>query len=213
MAEAANVPIEFQRLHGMGEALYEAATRGSNTVVLRAYAPVGGHEDLLPYLVRRLLENGANTSFVHALLDENVPAPTSSPIRSAAWKGARPAPPHPTPRNVYGDRPNSMGVDLSSTAERERLVAAVQRLDGERLSAGPIVNGAVTAGGPRRSGGQSGRPCASPGRVARSHPQDIDAGLPLRPVGPARVGRGGRAGARAHPPRHGRLRSNATWTG
>jgi RHH-type proline utilization regulon transcriptional repressor/proline dehydrogenase/delta 1-pyrroline-5-carboxylate dehydrogenase len=74
MAEAANVAIEFQRLHGMGEALYEAAMRGSNSVVLRAYAPVGGHEDLLPYLVRRLLENGANTSFVHALLDENVPA-------------------------------------------------------------------------------------------------------------------------------------------
>jgi RHH-type proline utilization regulon transcriptional repressor/proline dehydrogenase/delta 1-pyrroline-5-carboxylate dehydrogenase len=73
MAKNAGVKIEHQRLHGMGEALYKAADDLYDGVVLRAYAPVGGHEDLLPYLVRRLLENGANTSFVHALLDERVP--------------------------------------------------------------------------------------------------------------------------------------------
>ena len=73
MATAHGVKIEHQRLHGMGEALYQAADALYGGVTLRAYAPVGGHEDLLPYLVRRLLENGANTSFVHALLDERVP--------------------------------------------------------------------------------------------------------------------------------------------
>lgn len=66
MAEQANVPIEHQRLHGMGEALYEAAEKTYGHLTLRAYAPVGGHEDLLPYLVRRLLENGANSSFAGA---------------------------------------------------------------------------------------------------------------------------------------------------
>ena len=140
MAEAEGVPIEFQRLHGMGEALYEAAMRGSNKVVLRAYAPVGGHEDLLPYLVRRLLENGANTSFVHALLDENVPAAdvVTDPISRVEGRPG-PHPRIPTPRNVYGDRPNSLGVDLASTPERERLQAAVRVLDGEWLRGHPIV--------------------------------------------------------------------------
>ncbi len=176
MAEAPGVPIEFQRLHGMGEALYEAAMRSSNSVVLRAYAPVGGHEDLLPYLVRRLLENGANTSFVHALLDENVPASevVSDPIRRVE---ARPGP-HPripTPRNVYGDRPNSLGVDLSSTPERQRLVAAVRKLDGERLGAAPIVAGKPGSAGPVL-------PVVSPadhgrllGEAREATPEDIDA--------------------------------------
>ena len=76
MARRARVKVEFQRLHGMGEALYRAADDLYDGVTVRAYAPVGGHEDLLPYLVRRLLENGANTSFVHALLDERVPPET-----------------------------------------------------------------------------------------------------------------------------------------
>src|SRR5690606_15972640 len=62
---------EFQRLHGMGGALYKAAGHERS---VRVYAPVGAHQDLLPYLVRRLLENGANTSFVHSFLDEDVPA-------------------------------------------------------------------------------------------------------------------------------------------
>jgi RHH-type proline utilization regulon transcriptional repressor/proline dehydrogenase/delta 1-pyrroline-5-carboxylate dehydrogenase len=110
LAERRNVQIEFQRLHGMGEALYEAANRRYNGVVLRAYAPVGGHEDLLPYLVRRLLENGANTSFVHALLDERVPAErvVQDPIGLVQ---ARPGP-HPRiplPADIYGDREKFLG--------------------------------------------------------------------------------------------------------
>ncbi|MDP8916286.1 MAG: bifunctional proline dehydrogenase/L-glutamate gamma-semialdehyde dehydrogenase PutA, partial [Pseudomonadota bacterium] len=140
MADRRGVKIEFQRLHGMGEALYDAANARWNGVVLRAYAPVGGHEDLLPYLVRRLLENGANTSFVHVLLDANVPASAvvEDPIgRVEARRG--PHPRIPKPRDLYGDRPNSAGVDLASTPERERLLAAIRALDGQQLISLPLV--------------------------------------------------------------------------
>ena len=73
MADSIGVSMEFQRLHGMGEALYEAAEESFGSLAVRTYAPVGAYEDLLPYLVRRLLENGANSSFVHQLLDETIP--------------------------------------------------------------------------------------------------------------------------------------------
>ncbi|OYW28814.1 MAG: bifunctional proline dehydrogenase/L-glutamate gamma-semialdehyde dehydrogenase, partial [Caulobacter sp. 12-67-6] len=149
MSKAAGVKIEHQRLHGMGEALYKAADDLYDGITLRAYAPVGGHEDLLPYLVRRLLENGANTSFVHALLDERVPVEkvVVDPIDAVEAHPARHAK-IPTPIHVYGDRrQNSAGVDLSIKAERERLTAAVAALDSETLSAGPLIGGKLVAGG------------------------------------------------------------------
>jgi RHH-type proline utilization regulon transcriptional repressor/proline dehydrogenase/delta 1-pyrroline-5-carboxylate dehydrogenase len=149
LADRRNVRIEFQRLHGMGEALYESANRRYNGIVLRAYAPVGGHEDLLPYLVRRLLENGANTSFVHALLDERVPAArvVQDPIGLVEQRPG-PHPRIPKPLNIYGERRNSLGVDLSSKDEAERLVAAVSALDASGpLRAGPIVEGTLRTTG------------------------------------------------------------------
>ncbi len=79
--------FEFQRLHGMGEALYDAAMGDASLgIACRIYAPVGGHEDLLAYLVRRLLENGANTSFVNRLGDDRAPVSLSSPTR---WTRSR----------------------------------------------------------------------------------------------------------------------------
>ena len=140
MARHAGVAIEHQRLHGMGEALYAAAGRealiidaGRETgeIRLRAYAPIGGHDELLPYLVRRLLENGANSSFVHDLLDDEVPPEVlvGDPVAKLA---AAPGP-HPRialPRDIYGaERRNSLGIDLSVTAERARLAAAVAALE------------------------------------------------------------------------------------
>jgi len=122
-AMAGSVTIEHQRLHGMGEALYAAADESFGPLTLRTYAPVGAHEDLLPYLVRRLLENGANTSFVHLLLDDDTPPEqvAADPItRVEAQPG--PHPRIPLPRQMYGDRLNSLGIDLSITAEREKLV-------------------------------------------------------------------------------------------
>jgi RHH-type proline utilization regulon transcriptional repressor/proline dehydrogenase/delta 1-pyrroline-5-carboxylate dehydrogenase len=150
MAKNAGVKIEHQRLHGMGEALYKAADDLYDGVTLRAYAPVGGHEDLLPYLVRRLLENGANTSFVHALLDERVPVEkvVTDPIDTVEAHPDRHAK-IPTPIEVYGPRrKNSAGLDLSVKADRQRLEAAITALDGVTLSAGPLIGGKVSAGTP-----------------------------------------------------------------
>ena len=130
MAKTAGVKIEFQRLHGMGEALYKAADDLYDGILVRAYAPVGGHEDLLPYLVRRLLENGANTSFVHALLDERVPPETVvvDPIADVEAAGPGPHRKIPLPAQIYGDRLNSAGIDLSVTNERARVVRAIEGL-------------------------------------------------------------------------------------
>ncbi|KCZ55702.1 pyrroline-5-carboxylate dehydrogenase [Hyphomonas beringensis] len=139
--------FEFQRLHGMGEALFAAADAGRK---VRVYAPVGAHRDLLPYLVRRLLENGANTSFVHSFLDPDVPAEmvVADPIVKVEV-GPRRHPRIPTPPRLYGpDRRNSAGMDISQNAIRKDLAAAVKSFrDSPAISAGPIVNGKVDSGG------------------------------------------------------------------
>ncbi len=120
--------FEFQRLHGMGEALYAA---GGFKAPVRVYAPVGGHEDLLPYLVRRLLENGANTSFVHSFLDDDVSPDlvAADPISRVEANPRR----HPrlvAPPALYGaSRRNSTGPDFSIKADRERIAEAVKALD------------------------------------------------------------------------------------
>jgi RHH-type transcriptional regulator, proline utilization regulon repressor / proline dehydrogenase / delta 1-pyrroline-5-carboxylate dehydrogenase len=124
MARAAGVPFELQRLHGMGEGIYREVLRDA-TVRCRVYAPVGAHRDLLAYLVRRLLENGANASFVHQLADERVGLDEllASPIERC--RGEDPAPALVLPCALYGDaRPNSQGLDLAVAAERARLHAA-----------------------------------------------------------------------------------------
>ena len=149
MARDRNVTIEHQRLHGMGEALYDAAHEAwaDEKVIVRAYAPVGGHEELLPYLVRRLLENGANSSFVHALLDERVPAAAvaADPITAVEAQPDR-HPRIPVPMNIYGDRQNSLGRDYSQAADRERHAKALERVDSEKLTSGPIIGGKLRAG-------------------------------------------------------------------
>lgn len=127
MADATGVTIEHQRLHGMGEALYAGAEQHFGKLRLRAYAPVGGHEELLPYLVRRLLENGANSSFVHKLLDERIPPQevAADPIalieahpQRSSWI--------PLPRDIYGtERVNSRGRDLSQVAVQDEARAGL----------------------------------------------------------------------------------------
>ncbi len=147
MAGQAGLNPEFQRLHGMGEALYGAAAARYGAFPLRVYAPVGSHEDLLPYLVRRLLENGANTSFVHTLLDDKVPVGrvVADPMTAIEATGGAPHPRIPLPVALYGpDRRNSQGVDLSIALERRRLTSAVAALPS--LDAGPIVSGHAVGG-------------------------------------------------------------------
>ena len=116
--------FEMQRLHGMGEALYHDAT-----YPVRVYAPVGTHEDLLAYLVRRLLENGANTSFVHRLVDPSVPeeAIVADPVARLRALGVSRNPRIPLPRDLYPDRVNSAGVDLADRAIAPALLAAIRR--------------------------------------------------------------------------------------
>ncbi len=150
LAADRGVRIEVQRLHGMGEALYEAAAEQFGAQVLRVYAPVGEHEDLLPYLVRRLLENGANTSFARALTDEHAPPSivAADPIAAVEAHPAR----HsriPKPIDLYGpDRKNSAGIDLSQATARTELASALEGVDAEALAAGLGADG---AGEPVRS--------------------------------------------------------------
>ena len=134
MAEHGGVAIEHQRLHGMGETLYRAAADQFGPLSVRVYAPVGAHEDLLPYLVRRLLENGANTSFVHLLFDDETPPQVVArdPIGAIEANGGMPNPRIPLPRDLYGDRPNSEGVDLSIAQSRRELESALSNLDWPR---------------------------------------------------------------------------------
>jgi RHH-type proline utilization regulon transcriptional repressor/proline dehydrogenase/delta 1-pyrroline-5-carboxylate dehydrogenase len=106
--------FEFQKLFGMGDALYDALLAEHADVAVRVYAPVGGFTDLLPYLVRRLLENGANTSFVHQIADPDVPveALVADPVALLPTPYA-PDPRIPLPRKLYPDRDNTLGLDLS----------------------------------------------------------------------------------------------------
>ncbi|MBL8360093.1 MAG: bifunctional proline dehydrogenase/L-glutamate gamma-semialdehyde dehydrogenase PutA [Rubrivivax sp.] len=120
MARAARpggVPFEMQRLHGMGDGMYREVLKGGS-VACRVYAPVGEHRDLLAYLVRRLLENGANSSFVHQLADEAVDVD----VLLASPLAPNPASGLPLPVDLYGAvRRNSAGVDLTCLAMRRPL--------------------------------------------------------------------------------------------
>jgi RHH-type proline utilization regulon transcriptional repressor/proline dehydrogenase/delta 1-pyrroline-5-carboxylate dehydrogenase len=120
--------FEFQRLHGMGEGLYEKLVReeGYRT---RIYAPVGGHRDLLAYLVRRLLENGANSSFVHQLADETLSDADilADPVARIVAVGGTRHPGIPLPSDLFApERKNSAGLDLNDRDELARLAGFVQ---------------------------------------------------------------------------------------
>jgi RHH-type transcriptional regulator, proline utilization regulon repressor / proline dehydrogenase / delta 1-pyrroline-5-carboxylate dehydrogenase len=139
---AAREKLEFQRLHGMGEALYNEVTPAEAMgIPCRVYAPVGSHEDLLAYLVRRLLENGANTSFVNRIVDEKAPLDeiVADPIVRVRKLPQIPHPRIPLPRDLYGDRKNSAGVDLSDTDVLTPLAAALDAAAARPASAAPIV--------------------------------------------------------------------------
>ena len=139
---------EFQRLHGMGEALYEALLAELPDLSCRVYAPVGGHADLLAYLVRRLLENGANSSFVSVAADPSVPVETIL-RRPQSWIGDASHARHshiPLPRDLFGaSRRNSTGVEFGDSAALEALVAEVRSApkiaDSKSLIDGSAVTG------------------------------------------------------------------------
>src|SRR5690606_5611593 len=141
--------LEFQRLHGMGQALYDEVV-GPDKLdrPCRIYAPVGSHEDLLAYLVRRLLENGANTSFVNRLADDEAPIREiiADPVEAAASLDPVPHPAIPTPRDIFAPRVNSRGLPLWDEATRAPLIAEMRQHLAGSLTGGPIVAGRLRGG-------------------------------------------------------------------
>ncbi|MDY7096746.1 MAG: bifunctional proline dehydrogenase/L-glutamate gamma-semialdehyde dehydrogenase PutA [Pseudomonadota bacterium] len=134
-------PFEFQRLHGMGEEIYETLGKmeGNTPTPVRIYAPVGGHKELLAYLVRRLLENGANTSFVNRMGDADL-APeelVSDPIAELEALDPWHNPAIPLPCDILGERLNSAGVDLSDPQVFFPLQARLERLAAKQWVAQP----------------------------------------------------------------------------
>ena len=140
--------FEFQRLHGMGEALYdEVVGEDKLGVPCRVYAPVGSHEDLLAYLVRRLLENGANTSFVNRIFDDALPIERiiADPVETVAALPEVPHPAIPLPADLYGPgRRNSAGLDLTDPAVLVPLGREMDAAGG--WSVAPLVGGERLAG-------------------------------------------------------------------
>lgn len=150
MAKKEGTPaFEFQRLHGMGEALHNGVMNSAATRC-RIYAPVGAHEDLLAYLVRRLLENGANSSFVNQIVDKNVPVSTivSDPFEAVATyidDAANPNIAHP--HLLFGDtRENAKGWDVADTQDQAFIAQAIEGpLVAEHV--GPLLAGKVAHDG------------------------------------------------------------------
>ena len=131
---------EFQRLHGMGEQLHDVLRKSEGTAT-RIYAPVGAHKDLLAYLVRRLLENGANGSFVYQIADDDIPAETvaEDPIGKLLVLGeAIPNPAIPKPAAIFGGRRNSEGLDLTDPVAFGAMETARNAFAGHRWPAASL---------------------------------------------------------------------------
>ena len=138
--------FEFQRLHGMGEALHEQYHAIKNPgVATRIYAPVGTHEDLLAYLVRRLLENGANSSFVNRMADAEASLDTlvADPVATLSAEHPKRNPRIPLPRDMLGNRVNSQGLLWSDPPRAKPLLAAMRQSLEHLPLAAPIVGGEV----------------------------------------------------------------------
>lgn len=148
MAGTDTSTFEFQRLHGMGDLLYKQIRESTGAVwPLRVYAPVGVHRDLLPYLVRRLLENGANGSFINQFLDEDVAAAdlvqnVEATISKAQGKRNTQIPLALDIFNAFGEkRDNSRGIDLDDPLAFDIVAQKVSEFAPEKWRAGPIING------------------------------------------------------------------------
>ncbi|HEX8938146.1 MAG TPA: bifunctional proline dehydrogenase/L-glutamate gamma-semialdehyde dehydrogenase PutA [Sphingomicrobium sp.] len=139
--------FEFQRLHGMGEELYEELAKLEEGIreaptPVRIYAPVGSHKELLAYLVRRLLENGANSSFVNRIADEQVSIDelVRDPVAELEALEPKRNPKIILPRDVFGsERRNSAGLDLSDSLEREPMLERLKALESRSWTAKPTL--------------------------------------------------------------------------
>ena len=171
---------EFQRLHGMGDPLYDALLADGPDARVRVYAPVGEFRDLLAYLVRRLLENGSNTSFVHQITDRSVPA--TSLVEDAYEQAQRllaaadePASVLPTGSRLFPGRSNSSGIDLQHAPTLAQLTEAVARV------------GRIDAAANSTGGARAARTVTNPARRAdiAGTVADADADIAREAVGTA----------------------------
>ena len=143
----AGTQFEFQRLHGMGEELYAALAKaqGNAKTPVRIYAPVGGHKDLLAYLVRRLLENGANSSFVNRMADSDLSAVdlAGDPVAELAALEPKRNPAIPLPKDIFPGRRNSAGVDLADPLVREPLLKRLHDMRERQWEASPTFKAEI----------------------------------------------------------------------
>ncbi|PWV97540.1 L-proline dehydrogenase /delta-1-pyrroline-5-carboxylate dehydrogenase [Hoeflea marina] len=168
--------FEFQRLHGMGEVLYESLMKGNDPVACRIYAPVGGYRDLLAYLVRRLLENGANSSFVAVAGDRSIPIASllERPAEKLGLDQGHSARNSriPAPGALYPDRANSSGVEFGDRRALAALVAGMGKAVAQ-VDAVPLAPG-VTASSPSRDVVSPHDPSQIVGTVRVATSADVD---------------------------------------
>ncbi|WP_353213879.1 bifunctional proline dehydrogenase/L-glutamate gamma-semialdehyde dehydrogenase PutA [Salinisphaera hydrothermalis] len=182
--------FEFQRLHGMGEDLYSEIVEKqdkSQRPRCRIYAPVGAHEDLLAYLVRRLLENGANSSFVNRLVDENEPIAdiVADPVRVVRGQDQVRHPRIPLPHDLYGERrPNARGIDLSDLRQLTQLSETMAEAASQSWQAGPLIGGQLPKRAADALAGDQAEAVRNPahndqivGHVALADDDDVEAAL------------------------------------
>lgn len=144
LIEAKNLPFEFQCLHGMGELLYKPIVDPNQfNKPCRIYAPVGTHKELLGYLVRRLLENGANSSFVNRLADDSTPIEKMvvDPVHRIASLASKPHPQIPLPKDIYQLWQNSEGIDLSNLHALQSLKIELEKAMNHSWQAASLIDG------------------------------------------------------------------------
>ena len=167
--------FEFQRLHGMGEVVYESLHSSNDRVPCRIYAPVGGYRDLLAYLVRRLLENGANSSFVAVAGDKTVPIESllerpDAKLGLARGQSARNSQ-IPLPSAIYPDRANSRGLEFGDRLQLASLIEGMARST-QTVEAGPLAPG--LKGGAANEVRSPSDPGNIVGTVRFTDPRDVD---------------------------------------
>ncbi len=186
MAGSQKDSFEFQRLHGMGESLHEIVKKSEGTRC-RIYAPVGAHQDLLAYLVRRLLENGANSSFVNQIVDPAIPAEVISADPVAEMEKLGPQIANPTilqPADLFAPaRRNSKGFRINEPASILPLLAAREEFAEATWEAGPMIAGKMTSNGKKRQVLSPADSTRVVGTVQEASSEDVAAALDAAEAG------------------------------
>ncbi len=172
---------EFQRLHGMGEVIYHEILKSNSSVKCRVYAPVGNHRDLLPYLVRRLLENGANTSFVNRIENENLPIGEliNDPVEKVKSLRQIPHPSIPLPINLFNkSRVNSNGINFTDVSDLEKIKQAFDLCTKTEWHSAPLIKGEISSG-KLKSIVCPANPELTVGFVVESSPENISTAITI----------------------------------